>query len=321
MNTFKWLLKREYWEHRGGFQWAPIITACVLTLMTVIGFVAAELAVGRIHFGTSRFNLNTITANMTPDQLSSVGMGIDVFLYSMAAPIAIVLFFVLFFYLLGSLYDERRDRSILFWKSLPVSDLHTVLSKVVMATIVVPVISVAVALLLMLAVLLVMSVFVMFHGINPITTIWLTASPLSVAAKFLILLPVNALWALPTIGWLMLCSAFAKRAVFLWAVLVPVAAGFIVSTADVLQSFHIPDSAFWKYVVARLLTSVMPGSWVDLSVFNGPRNFNGPADVMGLLGMDRIGQVLSGPNLWIGVLAGVGMIAGAVWLRRWRDDS
>ena len=52
--------------------------------------------------------------------------------------------FVVFFYCLGSLYDERKDRSVLFWKSLPVSDRDTVLSKALSALVVAPTLAIAV---------------------------------------------------------------------------------------------------------------------------------------------------------------------------------
>src|SRR5206468_10746510 len=48
------------------------------------------------------------------------------------------------FYCLDALYGERRDRSILFWKSLPVSDVMAVLSKLAIPIVILPLLSFAV---------------------------------------------------------------------------------------------------------------------------------------------------------------------------------
>src|SRR5205085_5485732 len=115
----------------------------------------------------------------------------------------VVMFFVLFFYCLGSLYDDRRDRSVLFWKSLPVTNLETILSKVAMATVVVPALYLAFSFLLQLAVLVLLSVVVLFHGESPMTLVWEPATPIQLWTKMLATLPIGALWSLPTVGWLM----------------------------------------------------------------------------------------------------------------------
>ncbi|WP_210235883.1 ABC-2 transporter permease, partial [Mesorhizobium sp. M1C.F.Ca.ET.212.01.1.1] len=95
----------------------------------------------------------------------------------LALPHGVVLFigvlaFVVFFYCLGALYDDRRDRSILFWKSLPLSDTQTVLSKVISALIVAPLIAVIAGIITMLGFLLVISVVALMHGGSPMTLIW-----------------------------------------------------------------------------------------------------------------------------------------------------
>src|SRR5690606_25376648 len=130
---------------------------------------------------------------------------------------------------IGALYDERKDRSVLFWKSLPVSDGETVLSKVVSATVTVPLLATAVAIATMLVFLLMLSVMVMAHGGNPWELIWGPGNPLLIAVYALAAIPVYALWALPIVGWLMLCSAWARSVPFLWALLVPVLSGAFVT--------------------------------------------------------------------------------------------
>jgi len=322
MNTFVWLLKREYWEHRGGFLWAPLITGGVILLLTLMGLAVGEVTARRAGVVVNDVRIADITGHMTPEQLAQLGAGLDTAMYGMAMLISSVLAFVLFFYLVGALYDDRRDRSVLFWKSLPISDLQTVLSKIVSATLVAPILAILAAFGLMLGFLVLLSVFVAVHGVNPITTIWMTASPLAVTARLLALVPLNALWALPCIGWLLTASAFARRAPFLWATVVPVGLGLVVTWTDLLRGLHLPDLSIWKHVVARVLFGIAPGSWLGLGNFRAMRHVDGPQDVANaLFSWERVGEVLQGPELWIGVAAGVALIVAAVWLRRWRDDG
>jgi ABC-2 type transport system permease protein len=324
MNTFTWLLKREYWEHRGGFKWAPLIAAgVILAVFTIAILTGVNAAQSNLHSAViNNVKLSDIAAAMTPEQRLQIGAGIDAALFFSAAPIAITLAIVSFFYLLGSLYDDRRDRSLLFWKSLPISDLQTVLSKVVSATVTAPLFALAAALVMMLGVLIVLSILVAMFGANPFTVIWTTASPLTVAGKVALLIPINAVWALPSIGWLMLCSAFAKRVPFLWATLLPVAAGTCVSIFDAVTNLRMPDDWFWQHIVFRLLFSIVPGGWLDLeSVNSRMEHANGPQDVVSAFDLSNMMGALSGPNIWIGAVAGLGMLAVALWLRRWRDDA
>ena len=180
-HKFKLLLKREFWEHKGGFFWAPVwagAISLVLTLMAlVVGEVAARRAVGDginikgdIHI--NGLDLSALTSRMDADDLQKLAGGIDLSTLLASAWPMIVLAFVVFFYCLGSLYDERKDRSVLFWKSLPVSDRDTVLSKVVSALLVAPAIATAVGIVCMIAFLLLLSLFVVIHHGNPFVLLW-----------------------------------------------------------------------------------------------------------------------------------------------------
>ncbi len=130
--------------------------------------------------------------------------------------------FVVFFYCLGSLYDERKDRSILFWKSLPVSDRDTVISKSLTALFVGPLIAIAFALVLSLLVLFSLMVLAAFHGLNLFGLVLGDKNFYLVILQILSFIPVYVLWALPTVGYLLFVSSWAKTKPFLWAVGVPV---------------------------------------------------------------------------------------------------
>jgi ABC-2 type transport system permease protein len=225
-----------------------------------------------------------------------------------------------FFYCLGALYDERKDRSVLFWKSLPLSDGETVLSKVASATVVAPVIASIVALLTMFGFLLLSSLLVLAHGGNPVQLLWGPGSPLSIAAQFIAAIPVYALWSLPTVGWLLLCSAWARSKPFLWALMIPVFAGVIVSWFDIMQVFDLQSTWFWKNIVARVLLGTVPGSWFNVAHFDAV-DVHGPEAFSQVVNLQAMYSVLLTPQLWLGVLAGAGMIFAAIRLRRWRDEG
>jgi ABC-2 type transport system permease protein len=330
-HTFKMLLKREFWEHKGGFLWAPLVAGGILLLLTLMGVGAGEVLLRKVpdratinveggSFQVNGLDLSQLTANMSPSELHEFGGVIDASLYMAASWPFIVLAFVVFFYCLGSLYDDRRDRSVLFWKSLPISDRDTVLSKVASATLMAPAIAALAAIATVFGSMVLYSFVVVLHGGNPISMLWGPASPLKVSLHLIASIPVYALWALPTVGWLMLCSAWARSKPFLWAIMIPVFAGIFVSWFDLMQLFDLETGWFWKNVVARSLLSVAPGSWFDAAQ-TANVDFDGPQAVHSLLSLRTMYSVLATPQLWVGAVAGAVMIFGAIRLRRWRDEG
>ena len=213
----------------------------------------------------------------------------------------IAMTFVVFFYCLGALYDERKDRSVLFWKSLPLSDRDTVLSKVASATLVAPIIASIAALATMFAFLLVVSMVVVVArrqsrpaALGTGAARW--RSRPSSSPRF----PVYALWSLPTVGWLLLCSAWARSKPFLWALMIPAFAGIFVSWFDLMKVFNLESTWFWKNVVARLLLGTVARQLVQRRTLRPYRHQRSagrqPGDHPAI---DVLGAAT--PNLWLGV--------------------
>ncbi|HVI60185.1 MAG TPA: hypothetical protein VM619_15105 [Luteimonas sp.] len=327
-HKFRLLLRREFWEHKGGFLWAPLIAGGISLLLTmmmiVFGLVMAHRAVANGDIQIDGLNVNgldigRLTSRMSAEDMAQFAQGIDLSLFLSSAWPFIVLAFVAFFYCLGALYDERKDRSVLFWKSLPVSDAQTVLSKVASVALVAPLLAVAASIVTMFGFMVMISIVVLFHGGNPWTLLWGPANPLQVAAGSIAWIPVYALWALPTIGWLMLCSAWSRSKPFLWAIMVPLFAGIFVSWFDLMELFKLDSSWFWRNVVGRLLLGTVPG--MDLVYREGGSNV-GDHNLRGVLdSLSASSQLstLATPALWIGVVAGALMIYGAIQLRRRRE--
>jgi len=311
--TMKWLVRREYWENKGGFTWAPIIGGIVGILLCLVGSVISGLF-GREHHGGMQFDGTPI------DQVAGWGAVGDVMLMGGAALMALVLGFVLFFYLLGSLYDDRRDRSILFWKSMPISDSQMVLSKLAWALLLAPVLSFAFSLVLGVILWFVASVGAAISGVPGMVGIFTASHPFRFLASALVTLPVQMAWSLPAVGWLMLCSSWSRRMPFLWAVVPPIMICAMVSFTDLFPGIDINHRALWWTLAYRPLLSVFPFSW-NLAVESQHVQMHGPEDMGKLFDPMHSLTAFATADMWIGVAVGVAMIYVATRLRRWREEG
>ncbi len=331
-HKFRLLLRREFWEHKGGFLWAPLIAggiSLLLTLMAVIvGEVAARRAIGSGNLKidgdivVNGLDLGALSGRLDAEKMQQLAHGIDLSLLMAALWPFMVLAFVVFFYCLGALYDDRKDRSVLFWKSLPLSDAQTVLSKTVSATVVAPLLAVAAGVATMIGFMVLLSAVVILHGGNPITLLWGPGNPLNVLGALLAAVPVFALWSLPTVGWLLLCSAWARTKPFLWAIMVPLFAGIFVSWFELMKVFNLDSTWFWSNVVGRMLLGTVPGA--DLLYRGNADGMSAPHGAQSLLehlSASNTLATLAMPELWIGAIAGIAMIFLAIRLRRWRDEG
>ena len=321
LNQLYWLVKREYWENRGGFLRAPLVTGGIFLLLNLMGIITGEVMGARHGFnfslGGSQNNMQLLSRALDQQSMTAVGAGLDMVMYSPTVILSIVMGFVVFFYCLGALYDDRRDRSLLFWKSLPISDTATVLSKVIAATVVAPAIAVVVGTLTGIAMLLMFALALSFHGVS-VWHLLVLAHPFQVAANLVGSIPLYLLWALPSVGWLLLCSAWARNKPFLWAVALPVSVGIVIGWFNLLGTLNVQDSWYWRHVVLRILFSVFPGGWfTEVPNVGG----NNPAELLSSVGIVHAYTALGSMSLWIGAAAATIMLAGAIWLRRWRDDA
>ena len=327
-NTMKWLLRREFWEHKGSMFWAPLIVGSLLVVL-----LGCTITYGIMQHGIpAHVTINGQTLNharldqILPEETKLMVAKIATGMYlGASAPLFAILVGVVFFYCLGALYDERRDRSILFWKSLPVSDPMTVLSKAVTAMVVAPAITLVLAVAASLALLFIACMVLSTQGLNLFASLLASSdlylSPLRLAA----LLPVYVVWALPTVGWLMLVSSWAKSKPFLWAVGVPVVALVIIKWVNAaLENFSGQSLLLSHYasdVVARILGGIVPGIWFTFQpgLQTGMRPSENGFDMGGLVSQSYLS--LAGIDAWIGVALGVAMLYAAVRMRRWRDEG
>src|SRR5690606_9056358 len=119
--------------------------------------------------------------------------------------------------------------------------------------VVAPLIALALAVATMFGFALLLSFFIVINGANPFTLYWTQLDPLMLLGALLSWLPIYVLWALPTAGWLMLCSAWAKSKPFLWAIAIPVVTGLLVTWFDLMGAFNTGSVWFWENIVVRSL--------------------------------------------------------------------
>lgn len=323
MKTMKWLVQREFWEHKGAIFWAPIIVASAIVLLiggTVMYAISMGKFGGSIIINGRDTNMTMVFNSLSPQEQEGFINAMTSGYMASAAPLYIMLSVVIFFYCLSAMFEERRDRSILFWKSLPVSDQQTVLSKVATALLVAPVITIAVAAAASILILLITCAAMGLNGVNLFGAVLTSPKVYLAPLQTLGLLPVYALWALPTVGWLLMVSAWAKSKVFLWAVGTPVIAIIIVKWAEKIIGTGMNADWFIQNVVARGLLGLLPGAWFGFDQVSPELLTDGRVVSFGGMFVQSW-MTLTRPSVWIGAIVGGLMIFAAMRLRRWKDEG
>jgi ABC-2 type transport system permease protein len=276
-----WLVRRELWESRSIYI-APLAAAALF----LFGFL-----ISTVHLR------DKMRAAFALDPMLQHELIVQPYDFA-ALLIMFTTFVVAVFYCLDALHGERRDRSILFWKSLPVSDVTTVLSKASIPLVVLPLVTFAITAATQWIMLLLNSAVLLGSGLS-VATLWTQVSLVQMWPLLLYhLVTVHALWYAPIYGWLLLVSAWARRAAFLWAALPLLAIGITEKIAFNTSHF------------AAMLERRMGGGAEAVAVPGGT-----PMDPMTHLTPDHF---LSSPGLWIGLVVFAAFLGAAVRLRRYQ---
>ncbi len=277
-----WCLRRELWENHSIYL-VPLAVAAVF----LIGFL-----IKLIHLPADLRTASSLEA-MKQHELAEAPY-LMVSLLLMATTMLVALF-----YSVDALYAERRDRSILFWKSLPVSDSITVLAKALIPIAIIPLVAFAVGLITQVLMLTLSTLVLWSSGMNA-AVLW---SHLSLAHMwpmlFLHLLLMHGFWYAPFYGWLLFVSAWARRAPILWA------------TVPLLMIGVLEKIAFNTAHFARMLQYRLVGNWEDASSTAGKS--------MEMLLHVSLGTFFTRPGFWIGMAISAAFLAATVRLRRYRE--
>ena len=268
-----WSVRRELWENRFLYL-APLVVNAFVLLGSIISIITGAQRGGSV-VGAFR---------MAP------------------APIMLSTFIVAAFYSLDALYGERRDRSILFWKSLPVSDRTVVFSKVLITLAVLPLIALTLSIATLLVLLVVSTPVLLANGQSPIA-LWRELGLFETILVMIYGLSVHALWFSPIYGWLMLVSAWARRAPLLWA------------TLPALTIAGVERIAFNSWYFVSLLRYRATGAMREAFVFRA----RGSGESIDHLTQLEPVRYLSAPGLWLGLVFAAGCVGAAIRLRRARE--
>jgi ABC-2 type transport system permease protein len=306
---FYWSVRRELWENRSIFV-APLAVAGVILFGGLVGVLVGPHSKATVHTTTTVVqNGSTVThsaelaAAMTPGQRAALAAIPYDFV---ALALIVTLFIVAVFFSLGALHNERRDRSVLFWKSLPVSDLTTVLSKAIVPLAVLPPVAFVVTFVTQLVMLLMNTASLAAHG-KSVADLWTQAPLVSMPLLVLYALATLTLWWAPVYAWLMLISGWAKRAPFLWAVLPPL---FLA----LAEKIALGTENVWSLIIYR----IMGGFQQAFVVPTQATMKAGTAFPNGLPQLDP-GKFVATPALWVGLAVAAALFAACVWLRRRSD--
>lgn len=270
-----WSLRRELWEYRSIYV-APVAAAGIYLL-------AFSLLPRHLHPTVAGADPMKLHAAITLPYMFAAGL---MMFTGMAVGAA---------YCLGTFHNEQRDRSILFWKSMPVSDATAVMTKAIIPILILPTITAVVGVTTQFLMLLMQGAVMSRDGMG-VGALWAELAFSHVALiMFYHLIIVHGLWHAPFYGWILMVSSWAKRAALLWAVLPGLALFF-------LEKLVFGTSHF----VAIL--------YYHLSAGGDP----GPSDgsMMDMLGHLELWQMMRQPGLWTGLAVTAIFLAGAVQLRK-----
>lgn len=281
---FYWSLRLEFWENRWLYV-APVVVA----FMWLVGFV----------FNIKRHILPRLRAAAVSDatnQHSAI-----MYPYDLAAALIMgAALIVALYYSIEALHGERSDRSILFWKSLPVSDWTAVLAKASIPLLAVPLISFVVTFGTYLAMALISSAALTSSGMSS-AMVWHNLSLFQQAWLMLYhLVTVHGLWWAPFYGWALLVSAWARRAPLLWA------------TLPVLAVIALERLTFGTSLLGDILTTRFMGTGAESAMVTTPQHM--PLDPVNTYVTP--GHFMLEPSLWIGLAIGAAFLFAAVQMRR-----
>ena len=298
------LIKREVWEHRSIYV-TPIAIAVVVSLVSLAGMVTVSAFDKEVNIAL--FGATNIAGDAERQAALTVFfLGTSwVFLFALAI--------LTTFYSLDSLYAERKDKSILFWRSLPITDAETVISKLLTAVFVLPLFTVAAIIVTHLVNLVITTGWVIVKGGNAAHLVWGSVSLFDNWAAALIVTVASAIWMSPFIGWFLFVSAFTKRSPLLMAfmplIIVPIIEWIF------FRSKIFASAVFGRGEVIPLFREM------DIEHFFDEERMQVNEDLVSLLAHIDVGKFLLSPSVWVGVVVCGILVTAAIYVRRYRDES
>jgi len=309
------LIRREYWENKGAFRTTPLVIGGIYIAFLLMSIFTTT------HIDSDLYTFREAVRVMgeQPDVLRGSIMYQG--MLGSSVLFTVVMSFVVFFYLLGALYDDRKDRSILFWKSLPASDTLTIASKLITAMGLAPLTFLVVMILTHIIMALIGSLMVLSADANPWTLFLSVVNPFKAWAMIAASWFAQSIWALPVYGWLLLVSAFAPRVPLLFATLPPLVFAILQTWIEFLRTFTLKNNIVgvignWLFNSPAILTAEVHDGHGEIALgVPLTENFDHTVTLANIL--DRLFSV----QMLAGLVIAMVFLAGALWLRHRATDN
>ena len=315
MNRLIALIRREYWENKGAFRTTPLVIGGIYIAFLLMSIFTTT------HIDSDLYTFREAVRVMGEQPEALRGSIMYNGMLGSSVLFTVVMSFVVFFYLLGALYDDRKDRSILFWKSLPASDTLTILSKLITAMVLAPLTFLIVMILTHIIMALIGSLMVLSADANPWTLFLSVVNPFKAWAMIAASWFAQSIWALPVYGWLLLVSAFAPRVPLLFATLPPLVFAILQTWIEFLRTFTLKNNIVgvignWLFNSPAILTAEVHDGHGEIALgVPLTENFDHAVTLANI--MDRLFSL----QMLAGLVIAVVFLAGALWLRHRATDG
>ena len=299
MNALKAVIRRELQEHKWGFVYLPWIVGAFMSLVVVLVYLGlTEVNTENFKFSTDVFADSEVVQSMNEATFDQRRAAIRAGLLVLGFPLVIALGFAVLAYSLSTFFDERKDKSIIFWRSLPVSDSFTVFSKLIVALVVAPLLVIPALLFLHLVSVTAGSIYFAVSDIVPFTWAW-QAYPWLDWIRVIFSLWMQTLWTLPIITWIMLAGAYSRK---------PVVAAILPPVVVVLvEGVSLSSSVFLDSLFER----IQP--WSRASSF--PKEY----ESLGVAELSDIPLLFGMTEFWVGILISSVLIYLTIYFRSKSD--
>ena len=315
MNRLIALIRREYWENKGAFRTTPLVIGGIYIAFLLMSIFTTT------HIDSDLYTFREAVRVMGEQPEALRGSIMYQGMLGSSVLFTVVMSFVVFFYLLGSLYDDRKDRSILFWKSLPASDTLTIASKLITAMVLAPLTFLIVMILTHIIMALIGSLMVLSADANPWTLFLSVVNPFKAWAMIAASWFAQSIWALPVYGWLLLVSAFAPRVPLLFATLPPLVFAILQTWIEFLRTFTLKNNIVgvignWLFNSPAILTAEVHDGDGEIALgVPLTETFDHAVTLANIL--DRLFSI----QMLAGLAIAAVFLAGALWLRHRATDS
>ncbi len=289
------LCRREFWEYKSTFLYIPIIIGALLNFVVLCTIIFVAASANASTQGLPQGVISNLTAH-----------GIAILLYGTSFPFILVLWVIALYYFISCLYDDRKNGSVLFWASMPISQTQIIAAKAITGLLLAPLITWLCVIGTNLVFLMLLSVAVSLFHLGSVAALWQPLGSLYSWGVLLISLLKQAMWILPIAGWFMLCSAYSKKAPFLRAT-VPII--FII----IMELFFTQHHYFTNFVRSHFVNVLNVWNEMQFTLYGLLKGNSTP--LLFTVHHPQYATDLSTANLMVGLCVGLLLMISAGLLR------